>query len=269
MNPEKESTENQIDEFAYDGSSSLDDFIKELEAKEKDLEISSDLVLEVEDSDLSEAETLDLLRFLDRCEEKVGAAGKTTSGISANGSPSFNEKGSKKENEVDGLRQKLSKLETERLEIHESARRQKNDFENYRKRTERERSEMFRNVLNRVANQLLPVIDNLGRALDSTVSDEKSQEFQLFRDGIGLVNQQLNEVLEEMGIQPIKSVGEPFDPNLHEAVAAEQTNKFPPHTVIAELLRGYRLDDKIIRHSLVKVSTTANSEAALTDAGAE
>lgn len=268
MKPEKETTENQMNDSASDDSQSVDDFIKELEAKEKDLHISPDLVVEIEDSDISEAENLELLKFLDSCEEKAAAGGTISHAPVADRQP-LNQNTLKSENEADKLRQKISKLEVERTEISEAARRQKNDFENYRKRTERERSEIFRNVLGNVANQLLPVIDNLGRALEASVAGEKSNEFQQFRDGISLVNQQLYNVLEEMGIQPIKSVGEPFDPHFHEAVAAEQTNKFPPHTVVAELLRGFRLDDKIIRHSLVKVSTTTNSEAALSDSGKE
>lgn len=268
MNPEKESTENQKSESARNGSAAIDDFIKELEAKEKDLHISPDLVMEIEEGDISEVETLELLKFLDSCEETASSKGISSEMPLTDYQP-FSEKVLKHENEIAELRQKILKLEADRAEANESARRQKTDFENYRKRTERERSEMFRNVLSNVANQLLPVIDNLGRALDSSVAGEKSKEFEQFRDGIGLVNQQLNEVLEEMGIKPIISVGEPFDPHFHEAVAAEQTNKFPPHTVIAELLRGFRLDDKIIRHSLVKVSTTAHSEAILDESGAE
>ncbi len=70
-----------------------------------------------------------------------------------------------------------------------------------------------------------------------------------------LVNQQLGEVLEEMGVQPIVAVGEPFDPHFHEAVATETNDEVPPHTITAELLRGYRIDDKVIRASMVKVST--------------
>ena len=271
MKPEKESTENHINESANDDSFSIGDFIKELEAKEKDLHISPDLVMQIEDGDGSEAEaeTLELLKFLDRCEEKASAK-RAVSAMPVTDYQPFNEKVLKSENELLAeLRLKISKLEVERMDMSEAARRQKTDFENYRKRTERERSEMFRSVLSNVANQLLPVIDNLGRALDASIASEKSNEFQQFRDGIGLVNQQLNDVLGEMGIQPIISVGEPFDPNFHEAVAAEQTNKFPPHTVIAELLRGFRLDNKIIRHSLVKVSTTANSEAVLKNSDAE
>lgn len=267
MNPEKKLPENQPNKSVRDDAFAVDDFIKELEAKEKSLEISSDLVVEIEASDISDSEEAELWKFLDQYEQQ--AAAKRAASPPLTEYQPFNENLSKNSQEIDELHERISKLEADRMEMNEFVKRQKNEFENYRKRTERERSEMFRDVLSNVANQLLPVIDNLGRALDSTASGEGSKELQQFRDGIGMVNQQLYEVLAEMGIQPIKSVGEQFDPHLHEAVAAEQTNKFPPHTVIAELLRGFRLDDKIIRHSLVKVSTTAKSEAALSDSDAE
>ena len=74
-----------------------------------------------------------------------------------------------------------------------------------------------------------------------------------------LVNQQLNEVLAEMGVQPISSVGEHFDPHFHEAVAMEETEEFPPNTITAEFLRGYRIGDKIVRASMVKVSASRAS----------
>jgi molecular chaperone GrpE len=104
---------------------------------------------------------------------------------------------------------------------------------------------------------MLPVLDNLNRALDSAsnFSDEKLQDFQQFFEGIMLVGRQLNEVLEEMGVQPIAAVGESFDPHYHEAVATETTDEVPPYTITEELLRGYRIDDKVIRASMVKVSS--------------
>lgn len=266
MNSEKEFPENQSDNSGYD-SSEVDDFIKQLEAKEKDLGVSSDLVVEIEESDISEADSLDLLRFLQDYEENSMAQRAATERPVTDYQP-FNEKfepaqHSEKTSSVQNngadfkqLQEKIAQLETERAEMSEAARRHKTDLENYRKRSERERNEMMGNALGNVANQLLPVIDNLARALTTNVSDESSKEFKQFRDGIEMVNQQFNDVLTEMGIEPIKSVGEIFDPHLHEAVAAEQTDEFPPHTVVAELLRGFRLGDKVIRHSLVKVSTS-------------
>lgn len=261
MNPEKESPENQIEELSLEGATTIDDFIKELEAKEKDLHISSDLVVEIEEDDITEADTLELLRFLDGCQVKNAPNGSGLKPLETD-YPGYNHNVSNLENELGRLREQVSKFETERAEVSELARRRQYDFDSYRKRIERERGEMSRNLLSSIAMGILPVLDNLRRALDSAslLPGEKSNDFQQFVDGVGLVNQQLNEVLEEMGIQPIISIGEPFDPHLHEAVAAEQTDAFPPHTVIAELLRGYRIDDKIIRHSLVKVSTPKTSQ---------
>ena len=268
MKSEKESQENQIEEVVLDSSPSLDDFIKELEEKEKDLHISSDLIVEIEDLDINEDDATQLLSFLDDFQQKVPSNGNGSRRIETDYAP-YNEQFaktenfSKLENEVVKLREQISKFETERSEVNEIARRRQYDFDNYRKRTERERNEMFRDFMSNVANEILPVLDNLNRALDSAsaLPGKKSNDFQQFVDGIGLVNQQLNEVLGEMGIQPIISVGEPFDPHLHEAVSAEQTDAFPPHTVISELQRGYRLNDKVIRHSLVKVSTSTSAEA--------
>lgn len=275
MNPEKDTSEKQIEEFSLDGATSLEDFIKELEAKEKDLDISSNLIVEIEESDEAEMpDTLELLGFLEADSKNGSTNGNgSTPPVERLASQSELPNGNvlRLEGEVERLRRQVSKFETERLEVAEAARRRQYDFDNYRKRTERERSEMLRNVLTNVATEILPVLDNLTRALESAsaLSGEKSKDFQQFVDGVILVNQQLNEVLEEMGIQPIISVGEPFDPHFHEAVAAEQNDALPPHTVIAEILRGYRIDDKVVRHSLVKVSTNSNSTVAATTAVVE
>lgn len=269
MKSEKESPQNRMGEIALDGSGSpsLDDFIKELEEKEKDLHISSDLVVEIEELDINEDDATELLKFLDN-HQPANPKGTATRQIETDYAPynekfAKNENFSKLENEVEKLREQVSKFETERSEVTELARRRQYDFDNYRKRTERQRSEMFQDFLSNVAGEILPVLDNLNRALDSAegLPGAKSNDFQQFINGIVLVNQQLNEVLGEMGIQPIISIGEPFDPHWHEAVSAEQTDAFPPNTVISELQRGYRLNNKIIRHSLVKVSTSANPEA--------
>jgi molecular chaperone GrpE len=161
------------------------------------------------------------------------------------------------ENKIQNLQSQISKIEAERTELIENARRRNTDFDNFKKRTERERSETFRNQLGNLAHQILPVLDNLDRALDAATNfnKESSNDFQQFFEGIMLVSQQLGEILAEMGIQPIASVGESFDPHFHEAVATEETAEFSPHTIIEELLRGYRIGEKVIRPSMVKVAS--------------
>jgi molecular chaperone GrpE len=109
--------------------------------------------------------------------------------------------------------------------------------------------------------ELLPVIDNLGRAIECAPQSEGDgqKDFKQFFDGIVLVSQQLNSVLAGLGVEPIPAIGEHFDPYFHEAVSIEETNEFPPNVVTSELLRGYKLGDKIVRAAMVRVSTAAKN----------
>lgn len=251
MNSEQDSNLYPVDEIEIDDSASIDDFIKELEAKEKDLHISSELEMEIEEVSFEQANVEELIKsFQDNNLAPVKSAQNSHNPQSPNKTTV-----SQLEAEVSKLRQEVAKTSAEKSEIQETFRRRQTDFENFRKRTDRERSEIFRSVISNLAVKILPVVDNLNRALDSSVNTEKTPDFQHFIDGIQLVNHQLSEVLEEMGIQPIPAVGQPFDPHFHEAVATVPTEELPPNTVIEELLRGYRIDDKVIRASMVKVSS--------------
>ena len=147
-------------------------------------------------------------------------------------------------------------MESERDEIFENSRRRQKDFDAYRSRTERERGETFSNQVSNLAMQMLPVLDNLDRALSFAEQNSaaKNQAFQQFFEGIMMVSQQLNEVLAGMGVSPIDSVGHTFDPHYHEAVAAETSEEFAPNTISAELMRGYRIGERVIRASMVKVA---------------
>lgn len=230
---------------------SIEEFFKELEAKEKALHISPEMVIEIDENDSDEE---DLPTFLRK--DFPGSDASVSKQIAPNPTVK-NELISSLENKVSQLENQISKMRDERTELFENARRRTTDFDNFKKRTERERSETFRNQLGNLANQMLPVLDNLERALNAATNlqNEKALDFQQFYEGIVLVNQQLNEILAEMGIEPIASVGERFDPHFHEAVATEKTDEFSPHTIIEELLRGYRIGDKVIRPSVVKVSS--------------
>lgn len=253
MNSEYDPNLYPIDEISLDDSGSIDDFIKELEAKEKDLQISSELEMEIEEVSFDQANVEELIKSFQS---------STPSPAKQNPLPATppvqnNAVVTQLEAELSKLRQEVAKTTAEKSEIQETFRRRQTDFENFRKRTDRERSEIFRSVISNLAVRILPVVDNLNRALDSSNSSsmEKTPDFQHFIDGIQLVNHQLNDVLEEMGIQPIVAVGQQFDPHFHEAVATVPTADLPPNTVIEELLRGYRIDDKVIRASMVKVSS--------------
>ena len=159
--------------------------------------------------------------------------------------------------ELIATRAELKRVEAENAEVKNQLARRQADFENYRKRVERERTDTYNRVVADVATKLLPVSDNLKRALDSEASVEaaESDEFRHFLSGVDLIWKQLNGVLEALGVKPIVAVGEPFDPHIHEAVVTEATDEFEPDTVIQEILAGYRLGDKLIRPALVKVAT--------------
>jgi molecular chaperone GrpE len=122
---------------------------------------------------------------------------------------------------------------------------------------ERERGETYSRVAGEVARQILPVLDNLHRAVETETSVEsvESEEFRNFLRGVALIAKQLNGVLESLGVVPVATVGQPFDPHVHEAVATEQTEEFEPDTITQEIQRGYRIGDKLLRPAMVKVAT--------------
>ena len=159
--------------------------------------------------------------------------------------------------ELIATRAELKRVETENAELKDQLRRRQADFENYRKRVDRERSETYNRVVADVATKLLPVLDNLKRALEaeSSVESSESDEFRHFLSGVDLIYKQLNGVLDALGVKPVAAVGEPFDPHIHEAVVMEATDDYEPDTVMQEIVAGYRLGDKLIRPALVKVAT--------------
>jgi len=158
--------------------------------------------------------------------------------------------------EMIATRAELKRLEAERADLHDKLARRQADFDNYRKRTERERGESYHRIVGDVVGNLLPVLDNLRRALDVEASAQASEsnEFRHFLHGVELISKQLNDVLEELGLRPVEALGQPFDPHLHEAVATESTSDYEPDTVIQELARGYILGEKLLRPAMVKVA---------------
>jgi molecular chaperone GrpE len=159
--------------------------------------------------------------------------------------------------ELIATRAELHRVEAENAELKNSLARRQADFENYRKRMDRERNDTYNRVAADIAEKLLPVSDNLKRALDAEASVEaaESDEFRHFLSGVDLISKQLSGVLEALGVKPIPAVGEQFNPHIHEAVVTEATDEFEPDTVMQEIRSGYRLGDKLIRPALVKVAT--------------
>ena len=158
--------------------------------------------------------------------------------------------------ELIASRAELKRLQTALAEAREAVARRQADFENYRKRTERDRGETHNRIVADVARKMLPVVDNLARALEAerSLETQESKEFRHFLNGVELINKQLNDVLESLDVHPIVAVGERFDPHIHEAVVTEPSDEFEPDTVTEEIARGYRIGDRLLRPSMVKVA---------------
>lgn len=276
MNPEDQITKPEIElvELDIDSAESVDDFIKELEAKERDLHITADLSIEIEQS---EFDVDDIPAFV---ADEIKAPSVNIPPIVTPSVSSVEQRsvpqGSKTrvyelEQEVERLNARITELRMERDETQENSDRRLKDFQNFKYRIDRERRGSFIDQLANLATQMLPVLDNLDRALAAaeTSNAARSHEFQQFYEGIILVNQQVNEVLAEMGVSPISTVGEPFDPAFHEAVAIVESDDMAPNTVSEEMLRGFRIGNKVIRHSMVKVTQSPHSSQPASEPASE
>ena len=158
--------------------------------------------------------------------------------------------------ELIASRAEIKRLQNGLTEAQEALARRQADFENYRKRTERERGETYNRVVAQIAAKLLPVVDNLARALEAerSIETDESKEFRHFLHGVELINKQLSDVLQSFGIEPIAAVGQPFDPHIHEAVVTEPSDEYEADTVTEELARGYRIGNQLLRPAMVKVA---------------
>ena len=125
------------------------------------------------------------------------------------------------------------------------------EFENYRRRTERERVELSNAAASDLIMELLPLLDDLERALEA---ESESPEATAYRDGVKLIHHQLLELLRKRGVTPIEALGHPFDPNFHQAVLHETSAEHSDGEVTAELRRGYLLGKRLLRPTMVKVA---------------
>ncbi len=123
------------------------------------------------------------------------------------------------------------------------------EFDNYKKRTAKEREDLYHTAVCDTVEKLLPVKDNLERAVAAADAGEGT-----LAEGIKMIAKQLDEVLSAIGVEPIAAVGEVFNPDLHNAVMHEENEEFGENTISEELMRGYTCKGKVIRYSMVKVA---------------
>jgi molecular chaperone GrpE len=151
---------------------------------------------------------------------------------------------------------------SETRDLRERMIRMQADFENFKKRVDRERLDHLRHATSELLARLLPVLDNFERAVLAArpggVSDPVIE-------GVGLIHRQLMQELEREGLKPMDSVGQPFNPLLHEAVATDDDPSVPPHTVTHVFQRGYFLHDRLLRPAMVRVRVDAGDGEAAPD----
>ncbi|HET8571428.1 MAG TPA: nucleotide exchange factor GrpE [Candidatus Limnocylindria bacterium] len=154
---------------------------------------------------------------------------------------------------LERLEEAIRERDTARQQSEEHLRnwqRSAADFSNFKRRTDDERAVTARFSNQLLIGKLLGVLDDFDRALESVPADAHES----WVEGVRLVDRKLRTVLESEGVTPIEAIGQPFDPNVAEAVVHEQTTDYPDNQVIGELQRGYRLHDRVIRPALVRVA---------------
>ncbi|NNK84815.1 MAG: nucleotide exchange factor GrpE [Desulfobacterales bacterium] len=158
---------------------------------------------------------------------------------------------------VDPLKEIQGELESakqETRETYERFLRISAEFENYKKRSAREMDD-FRKFANQsLIKEMLAVVDNLERALTS--SNGNSSVDKCMTDGVNLTLREILKVFEKFNVKPIESIGQPFDPNFHQAMMQEETDDYPENTVITELQKGYMIHDRLLRPSMVVVASS-------------
>jgi molecular chaperone GrpE len=149
--------------------------------------------------------------------------------------------------------QEVANLRREIADLRDRSMRTLADFDNFRKRAERERQEDRKYALAKPITEFLEIMDNLGLALAAAGSADD------LKRGVEMIHRQMSDLLRRFGVQEVQALGQPFDPTLHEAVSREEDPTVQAPTVTGEMRRGYRLHDRLLRPSMVKVSVPAES----------
>lgn len=154
----------------------------------------------------------------------------------------------KKEDTENKLKEELTNTKAQLDDVTDRYKRILAEFENFKKRSLKEREGLYNSVLADIVNSLLPVLDNLENACNAESKDEN------YKKGVELVLKQFKDVLKQNGVEEIKTVGEIFDPEVHEAVSSVQDNTKQEKEIVQEYRKGYKIGHKVIRHSMVVVA---------------
>lgn len=157
---------------------------------------------------------------------------------------------SKEEKKSKKSKKKKDKKDEQIEELQDRVKRQMAEFDNFRKRTEKEKAQMFEVGAKSIIEKILPVVDNFERGLAAIPENEQSSAFA---DGMNMIYKQLMTELEQAGVTPIEAVGKEFDPELHNAVMQVENDELESGTVAQELQKGYTYRENVVRHSMVTV----------------
>ncbi len=148
-------------------------------------------------------------------------------------------------------KEKKDKREEQIEELNDKIKRQMAEFDNFRKRTDKEKSQMYDMGAKSIVEKILPVIDNFERGLAAVPQEERDNAFV---DGMDKIYKQMLSMLSEAGVEQIEAVGKEFDPNLHNAVMHVELEEAGENTIVEEFQKGYMYHDTVVRHSMVKVA---------------
>ena len=147
-----------------------------------------------------------------------------------------------------------SELRAERDEYLDRLQRKQAEFENYKKRTEAERQQQSKRATIQLIAEILPILDDFERALETTTDTSDTEQPDAYRTGIEQIYRKLTELLKKRGVAPIETIGKAFDPNFHEAVVHEESDDHKDGEIIEEYRRGYMLGSELLRASMVRVA---------------
>lgn len=183
--------------------------------------------------------------------EKEQTVAKGAEGADAEGCLEADSQGGPEAGKKKGFFSKKKDKKDEQIEeLTDRLKRSMAEFDNYRKRTEKEKSAMYEIGAKDIIEKLLPVVDNFERGLAAVPEGEKTA----FADGMDMIYRQLMKMLEDAGVKPIEAAGQPFDPNFHNAVMHVEDESLGENIIAEEFQKGYLYRDSVIRHSMVKVA---------------
>lgn len=151
-------------------------------------------------------------------------------------------------NPAEGLSAQLAESQARAQEYLDALQRERADFTNFRRRAEQEKSQIWSQASGEMIKKMLPVLDDLARALENRPADD------VWANGVELIFRKFQSLLEKEGVSRILAEGQPFDPNLHEAIMQEASETYPSGTVMAVLQQGYLQGERVLRPALVKVA---------------